>query len=126
MAGSKGLNDTFLKNLKCSDQKKHFDGGGLYIFLTKTGSKLWRMAYRFGGKQKLLSFGAYPAVSLKRARQLCDEAKGNWPLGLTQERIKKLPKRSLRRLIRTVSKSWPVNGLKKIHPGEPCPTAAGL
>ena len=34
------------------------DGGGLYLHVTATGSKLWRMAYRFEGKQKLLSFGA--------------------------------------------------------------------
>jgi hypothetical protein len=67
MAGTRCLNDTFLKNLKGSDPKKHFDGGGLYLYLTKTGSKLWRMVYRFGGKEKTLSFGAYPAVSLKEA-----------------------------------------------------------
>lgn len=43
--------------------------------MTPTGSKLWRMSYRFGGKEKTLSFGAYPAVSLKKARQLRDETK---------------------------------------------------
>ena len=39
------------------------------------GSKLWKMAYRFGGKQKLLSFGAYPIVTLSRAREKCIDAK---------------------------------------------------
>ncbi len=92
MAGNRALNDTFLKNLKDSDQKKHFDGGGLYIYFTKTGSKLWRMAYRFGGKEKTLSFGAYPAVSLKRARQLRDEAKEQLAAGIDPGQHKKAVK----------------------------------
>ncbi len=37
--------------------KKHFDGGGLFLFGTASESKLWRMAYRFEQKEKLLSFG---------------------------------------------------------------------
>jgi len=37
---------------------KRADGRGLHIFVTRTGSKLWRMNYRFRGKQKTLSFGA--------------------------------------------------------------------
>jgi len=53
-----GLNDTFLRNLKSQEQTKISDGGGLFIYLSPNGTKLWRMAYRFGGKQKLLSFGA--------------------------------------------------------------------
>lgn len=48
----------------------------LYLYIAPTGGKLWRMDYRFNGKQKTLSFGAYPAVSLKDARKLRDEAKG--------------------------------------------------
>lgn len=51
------------------------DGGGLFIHVSPHGSKLWRMAYRFNGLQKLLSFGAYPAVSLAGARQKRDAAK---------------------------------------------------
>ncbi|SUS03313.1 hypothetical protein DF3PB_10065 [uncultured Defluviicoccus sp.] len=50
-------------------------GGGLHIFVAPTGSKLWRMSYRFDGRQKLLSFGAYPAVSLAAARKKREEAK---------------------------------------------------
>lgn len=74
---SKGLNDTFLKNLsyKNNKQTKFSDGEGLFIQLSATGSKLWRMAYRFEGKQKLLCFGQYPAISLKDARQQRDTAR---------------------------------------------------
>ena len=51
------------------------DGQGLFIEVKPNGSKLWKMAYRFDGKQKLLSFGAYPAVSLAKAREKRTEAK---------------------------------------------------
>jgi integrase len=70
------LTDTHIRNLKATDKvQKLSDGGGLYLHCAPTGGKLWRMAYRFNDKQKLLSFGAYPAVSLKDARARRDEAK---------------------------------------------------
>jgi integrase len=70
------LNDTLIRSLKTTDKpQKHFDGGGLFLFMPTTGSKLWRLAYRFEKKSKLLSFGEYPTVSLKDARERRDEAK---------------------------------------------------
>lgn len=71
------LTDTFVKNAKYSGKAagdKHSDGGGLYLHIGK-GGKYWRMAYRYGGKQKTLSFGVYPAVSLAQARKKRDAAK---------------------------------------------------
>jgi Arm DNA-binding domain len=53
---------------------KMSDGGGLYLLVDlyllveKNGSKLWRHAFRFDGKQKLVALGAYPIVSLADAR----------------------------------------------------------
>lgn len=55
-------------------QVKLTDGGGLYLQVTSAG-KYWRMNYRFGGKQRTLSLGVYPQVSLKEARDKRDEAK---------------------------------------------------
>lgn len=70
------LTDTFIKTVKVADKpKKYADGGGLFLFVPLTGSKLWRMSYRFEGKNKLLSFGEYPIVSLKMARERRDAAK---------------------------------------------------
>ena len=70
------LTDTFLRNLKPEDRpKKYADGGGLFIYVSTSGSKLWRMAYRYNMKSKLLSFGEYPHVSLRDAREQRDEAK---------------------------------------------------
>ncbi|MCB1474843.1 MAG: tyrosine-type recombinase/integrase [Rhodobiaceae bacterium] len=51
------------------------DSGGLHILVQPTGSKLWRLKYRFGGKEKLLSFGPYPLLSIADARARRDEAK---------------------------------------------------
>lgn len=55
--------------------QKLFDGEGLFLLVTTTGFKSWRLKYRFGGKEKQLTFGPYPAVSLKDARRLKDEAR---------------------------------------------------
>lgn len=51
------------------------DGGGLLLFVSPSGGRLWRMRYRFAGKEKVLSFGAYPDVKLADARALRDKAK---------------------------------------------------
>jgi Arm DNA-binding domain len=51
------------------------DGRGLYLLLIPTGGKLSRFKYRYDGKQILLSFGSYPAISLMDARQRRDNAR---------------------------------------------------
>ncbi|QGZ60350.1 Arm DNA-binding domain-containing protein [Paraburkholderia acidisoli] len=55
--------------------RKLFDSGGLYLLVTPRGSRLWRLKYRFGGKEKSLSLGIYPEVTLGAARRLRDEAR---------------------------------------------------
>lgn len=71
------LNLTRVKALVSDGRKpkRESDGGGLYLEATASGSKLWKMAYRFGGKQKTLSFGAWPAISLVDARAMREQAK---------------------------------------------------
>jgi integrase len=51
------------------------DGGGLFLFVTPAGGKLWQMKFRHAGKEGKLSFGAYPSVSLKAARERRDAAR---------------------------------------------------
>ena len=51
------------------------DGKGLYIEIRPNGSKYWRMAYRFNGKQKTLALGVYPDVGLSEARSGCTDAR---------------------------------------------------
>ncbi len=64
------LNDVHCKNAKPKDKDyKLSDGGGLYLLVKKTGSKYWRMNYRFNGKEKTLAIGVYPVITLKNARK---------------------------------------------------------
>jgi integrase len=51
------------------------DARGLYLLVSQTGARLWRLKYRQDGVERLLSLGAYPDVSLKRAREKRDEAR---------------------------------------------------
>ncbi|TXH13329.1 MAG: DUF4102 domain-containing protein, partial [Gammaproteobacteria bacterium] len=63
------LTETQARNSKPSDRAyKLADGEGLFLFVQPNGSKLWRMKYRFAGKEKLLSFGAYPDLGIAAAR----------------------------------------------------------
>lgn len=64
-----GLTDTEIRKAKSREKAYSLpDGGGLYLWLTPAGGKLWRWGYRYDGKEKLMSFGQYPDVSLAAAR----------------------------------------------------------
>ena len=70
------LSNTAIRNAKSGEKaKKMFDGRGLYLELAPSGGKWWRLKYRFDDKEKRLSLGTYPDVSLKDARERCDEAR---------------------------------------------------
>jgi len=70
------LTDTTIRNAKPTEKtKKLFDSGGLYLEVAPSGGKWWRLKYRFGGKEKRLSLGVYPDVSLKDARDRRDTAR---------------------------------------------------
>jgi integrase len=70
------LSDAKVRNARPKGKDyKLADGGGLYLMVSSTGGKLWRFKYRYGGKEKLLSLGAYPVVGLSDARRRRDDAK---------------------------------------------------
>lgn len=58
------------------------DANGLYLFVAPTGLKSWRMKYRFAGKEKLLTFGRFPKLSLADARARRETAKGQLRAGI--------------------------------------------
>jgi integrase len=69
-------NDTYFRHLKAAEKDyKRSDSGGLFMQVTTTGSKLWRYAYSFDARQKLLALGQYPVISLADARSKRDDAK---------------------------------------------------
>ena len=64
------LSNLAIKQAKSIDRDYTLsDGGGLYILIKKTGSKLWRYGFRFNGKPRLLALGRYPETTLKHARE---------------------------------------------------------
>lgn len=65
------------------------DGGGLPLFVSPSGGRLWRVRYRFEGKEKMLSFGPYPDVKLADAGALRDRLSGHWPKDATLEPMPK-------------------------------------
>jgi integrase len=70
------LTDTTIRNLKPTEKPvRVFDSGGLYLEVAPTGGKWWRLKYRFIGKEKRLSLGVYPDVTLKDARERRDAAR---------------------------------------------------
>jgi integrase len=88
------LNDLAIRKAKPREKPyKLSDGSGLHVAVQTNGAKLWRIKYRFGGKEKLLSLGSYPTVSLAFARERRDEVKRQLARGVdpsVQKRLDKL------------------------------------
>jgi len=70
------LTDMQARRAKAGDKAyKLADSGGLYLYVAPSGFRSWRMKYRFAGKEKVLTFGGYPEVSLGEARDRRDDAR---------------------------------------------------
>src|SRR5580704_4774829 len=66
------------------------DGNGLHLQIDTSGSKLWRVRFRFGGKANMMSLGPFPAVSLKDAREKREVIKKQIAAGINPSLRKKL------------------------------------
>ena len=102
------LTDAQLRNL--TKPGKHADGAGLYLELTPAGGKYWRLKYRYGGKEKRLAFGVYPAVGLKDAREQATKARqvlqdGNDP-GELRRSAKAKTAHEVGNTLESVSREW--------------------
>ena len=70
------LTDTRIRNTKSTERPQRlFDERGLYLEVSPAGGKWWRLKYRIAGKEKRLSLGVYPDVTLKEARDRRDAAR---------------------------------------------------
>lgn len=70
------LSDTTIRSAKPAEKpRKLADEKGLYLLVQPTGAKLWRLNYRFDGKQKTLALGTYPDTGLAMARGKRDDAR---------------------------------------------------
>lgn len=87
------LSEVQIKNTKPKEKEsKLYDGGGLYLVITPSGGKLWRLKYQFDGKEKLLSLGAYPVITLAEARRHREDAKRLIANGSDPGEVKKATK----------------------------------
>lgn len=70
------LTDTQARKAKPAERPyKLADSGGLFLLVSPTGNRSWRLKYRYAMKEKLLTFGSYPDISLAAAREARDAAK---------------------------------------------------
>jgi integrase len=88
------LTDKQAKQAKAKDKAYRLsDERGMYLEITTTGRKYWRLKYRYGGKEKRLAIGVYPEITLKKARELRNDARLLLKDGIdpsAQKRIKKI------------------------------------
>lgn len=86
------------------------DGGGMYLQINVNGSKYWRMKYRFAGKEKKLSFGTYPDVSLSDARSRREDARKTLAAGNDPGELKKAEqlakKMSIENTFESIATEW--------------------
>lgn len=91
------LTDIKLRAAKPQDKPyKVSDSGGLFLLVTPTGSKYWRLKYRFNSKEKLLAIGVYPIISLAEAREKRDQAKKQILNGVDPSVFKKTSRQALK------------------------------
>jgi hypothetical protein len=89
------LTDTAIRNAKPKEKAvKLSDGRGLFLLIQPNGAKLWCLAHRFAGKQKLLAFGIYPTISLSAARDRRDTAKKHLADGINPAVQQKIAKQA--------------------------------
>jgi integrase len=105
------LTDTEIKKTKPSTKQiTLFDGGGLFLLISPSGGKLWRFKYRYAGKEKLMSFGSYPELSLTDARQTRAEARKliaqNIDPLVFRKSNKALDKELIANTFETVAREW--------------------
>jgi integrase len=87
------LSDARIRRAKASEKPvKLFDGDGLFLLVTPRSGRWWRFKYRFGGKEKLLSVGTYPEISLAVARQRRDEGRRQVAQGIDPGAVRKAEK----------------------------------
>jgi hypothetical protein len=89
------LSDTQIRTTKPGDKSHRlYDERGLYLEITPSGGRWWRLKYRFAGREKLLSMGTYPDTGLKSAREKRDRARNLLAEGVEPSETRRAEKAS--------------------------------
>jgi hypothetical protein len=101
------LTDNAIRSAKPREKPyKLFDERGLFMLVTPAGARWWRLKFRVGGKEKLLSLGVYPDVSLKSARERRDEARRELASGVDPSAKRKAEKVARADSFEAVAREW--------------------
>jgi integrase len=101
------LTDIQIKRVKSSEKShKVSDGGGLFLWVTPSGGKIWRWTYRYEGKAKLMTLGKYPDVSLAQARERHAEARKLLATGIDPMTQRKAEKAALENSFKNIATLW--------------------
>jgi integrase len=101
------LTDTEIRKTKATASAYRLsDGGGLYLWITPAGGKLWRWKYRFEGREKLMSFGGYPDVPLALARERHSAARKLMATGTDPMAERKAEKAASENSFQSVAHLW--------------------
>ena len=103
------LTDAQVRKIKPQDKKKRYsDEKGLYLEVTPSGGRFWRLKYRFNGRESTLTIGSYPEISLAQARRARDEARLNLKDGINPNEAKKQKKLQVDEstLFRALAMEW--------------------
>lgn len=101
------LTEAAVRALKPQEKPyKRSDGRGLFVLVSTTGARLWRFKYRLRGKEQGLSFGAYPEVSLREARDLRDDARAKLRRGEDPAAAKRAARGNTGESFEEVAREW--------------------
>ncbi len=115
------LTDAKIRKIRASEkQYKIFDREGLFLLVKPSGSKIWKYKYHFGGKERLLTIGNYPEISLLQARNNQFEAKKNLMQNIDPSQLQRESKQKLKFKVANTFKSavdlWHQNNSHKWLP----------
>ncbi|HTW37557.1 MAG TPA: integrase arm-type DNA-binding domain-containing protein [Steroidobacteraceae bacterium] len=82
------------------------DGRGLYLLVSPTGGRLWRLRYRYAGRESMLGLGAYPEVTLKAARERANDARKQLADGSDPAAVKRAERTAQADTFRAVALEW--------------------
>lgn len=100
-----------IKNAKLKEKPyKLADERGLYLLVNPNGSKLWKMKYHYIGREKKLSFGSYPDVTLAQAREMRDDARSKLAQdidpGVLKNSIKRSKQKAAENSFEMIAREW--------------------